>query len=80
MCTSNAYAHSTKESEGVEWEGGERSRRLAVNQRRVAITSPERKKSRKIMSNARMTILRGLYEYTRPQMMADTVGEDEHSQ
>lgn len=28
VCTSNAYAHSTEESAGLECEGGERRRRL----------------------------------------------------
>lgn len=33
--TSNAYAHSTEESAGVEWEGGESRSRLAVNLQHV---------------------------------------------
>lgn len=44
MWTSKAYAHSTAESAGVEWEGGERRSRFEVNLEtdKPEIEQPER--------------------------------------
>lgn len=54
--TSNAYAHSTKESAGVEWDGGESSNLFAVNHRTVAMMNPDKRKSRRTMRAASVII------------------------
>lgn len=88
VCTSNVYPHSTAESAGVEWEGGESNVRFAKNlpqslegsthlgvgsyQKNVATTMPTRRKSRKIIRKARRTASRGLYDHTTDHAIAET--------
>ena len=85
MWTSKAYAHSTDESAGDACEDGDKRTLLAKTlearqsklmctkgpyRSRVAVITPTKRKSRKIMMNASLTASKKVYEYTKDQPMA----------